>query len=314
MKCRRGFTLIELLVVIAVIAILIALLLPAVQQAREAARRTQCKNNLKQLALALHNYHDTYGKFPPGNITKWGGDQAICNGGNGGMVTNADGRSPWTVLILPYIDETPRYNNFNFSGSFDGLTPDNAGSPATNRAQQLIPCTKFQCPSDPNAKSSLPNNDYYGVMGGDLGSTTYCIATTSPTNGNAPIHMFWNGILYNNSSVGIRDITDGTTNTFLLGETINAVYDPTSIFTPTWASSARTQSGTSFLLNLAGAQNPINSTTYDARSCSFSSRHTGGAHFAIADGSIVFVGNSIDLSIYHSLGGRSDNGPSGGLP
>src|SRR5262245_60347417 len=99
---RRGFTLIELLVVIAIIAVLIALLLPAVQQAREAARRTQCRNNLKQIGLALHNYHDVFSIFPPGNLQI-------------GECCNADNEITWAISILPYIEQTNLQNQYNFS-------------------------------------------------------------------------------------------------------------------------------------------------------------------------------------------------------
>ncbi|MFG0295400.1 MAG: DUF1559 domain-containing protein, partial [Maioricimonas sp. JB045] len=105
---RRGFTLIELLVVIAIIAILVALLLPAVQQAREAARRSQCKNNLKQIGLALHNYHDTHGSFPPGYIARYvsATDPASAETGPG---------FAWGTMILPFLDQSPTYNQLNFS-------------------------------------------------------------------------------------------------------------------------------------------------------------------------------------------------------
>src|SRR6188472_2033110 len=111
---RRGFTLIELLVVIAVIAVLIALLLPAVQQAREAARRTQCKNNLKQLGLALHNFHDTYSRFPPGCMPDLSGAQTDP-GAN--ATVQASWGSSWKVHILPYVDQAPMYTNWVFQSS-----------------------------------------------------------------------------------------------------------------------------------------------------------------------------------------------------
>src|SRR3954454_25192238 len=117
MKCststvRRGFTLIELLVVIAIIAILIALLLPAVQQAREAARRTQCKNNLKQIGLALHNYHDTCNSFPPGWINTWASNPPRSN-----FPGNSWG---WNAMILPMMDQGNVYNQINWSVGFAG--------------------------------------------------------------------------------------------------------------------------------------------------------------------------------------------------
>ena len=142
-KKKRGFTLIELLVVISIIAILIALLLPAVQQAREAARRTQCKNNLKQIGLAIHNYHETYTMFPPGQ--QWSGP--VWNDKNGDGDTDDNGeRSPgwsWTAMILPYIDQQPLYDKIDF-----GSPLNDSKLTGTNLAVVRQPIEGFLCPSD----------------------------------------------------------------------------------------------------------------------------------------------------------------------
>jgi len=134
---RRGFTLIELLVVIAIIAILIALLLPAVQQAREAARRSTCKNNLKQIGLALHNYHDTHRVFPPGCISRSirSGGQDVWEDAASLTATGNQGTS-WMLMILPYADQAPLYNQWNFSTNVMG-----------NRAQAENDIPGFYCPS-----------------------------------------------------------------------------------------------------------------------------------------------------------------------
>ncbi|MFO1095781.1 MAG: DUF1559 domain-containing protein [Planctomycetaceae bacterium] len=175
---RRGFTLIELLVVIAIIAVLIALLLPAVQQAREAARRTQCKNNMKQLGLALHNYHDAFNMFPPS--ASYDGNADANTGGNTcaptGTNTNAGspvyGRAGWTILILPMMDQGPLYNQFNFSfgffGRVDYANPPNAGAPLSpNYAIQLLDSPPvFRCPSNPVYNSDKYVNCYNACMGG----------------------------------------------------------------------------------------------------------------------------------------------------
>src|SRR5687768_14879280 len=161
---RRGFTLIELLVVIAIIAALIALLLPAVQQAREAARRSQCKNNLKQIGLGLHNYHDTHRTFPP----------ALISSGRYANSTYAPvlNTTGW-VLILPYIDQAPMYNKYNFNVPSSISNPLGgrplAGGASTSDANKPIYSTKlevYNCPSDPNNSPTFTyqaniTSDYY---------------------------------------------------------------------------------------------------------------------------------------------------------
>ena len=134
---QRGFTLIELLVVIAIIAILIALLLPAVQQAREAARRSTCKNNLKQIGLAMHNYHETFGMFPPGYV------EEILNT-NGGHVADNEGHWAWNALLLPYLDQAPLFNQLNV-GTVPVSTMLNN---ATVRGSMQKTLPVFRCPSD----------------------------------------------------------------------------------------------------------------------------------------------------------------------
>ncbi|MCA9046851.1 MAG: DUF1559 domain-containing protein, partial [Planctomycetaceae bacterium] len=197
---HRGFTLIELLVVIAIIAVLIALLLPAVQQAREAARRSQCKNNLKQIGLALHNYHDTFTVFPPGYITR--------NINNTAMATMESGPGfAWGTMILPYIDQAPLYNHFDFNE--DATDHHNA-----EHGSEFLPV--FACPSDPQPNKftvtdgggttyELGSANYVGIFG--YGSVTM--------NAGQPQG---DGLFYRNSRKGMRDVTDGTSNTIMVGE------------------------------------------------------------------------------------------------
>ncbi|HWL09103.1 MAG TPA: DUF1559 domain-containing protein, partial [Planctomicrobium sp.] len=207
---RSGFTLIELLVVIAIIAILVALLLPAVQQAREAARRSDCKNRLKQLGLAMHNYHDTHRVFPSGfvtnvntTVTNW------CRTEPTGTGLARNQYAPWTVMLLPFLEETNLYNEFEFDLRFRS----NSGIAGQGRNNNLFlrPMFKYQCPSDPASKPGLNNINYFGVQGGGVRN-----------NGVEPIknaqcyrddRVFFNtGVLFHNSSVGFRHMTDGSSN------------------------------------------------------------------------------------------------------
>jgi len=306
---RPGFTLIELLVVIAIIAILIALLLPAVQQAREAARRTQCKNKLKQIGLALHNYHDSHNAFPPGGVTNVPG---ICSGT---AITQFG--APWTVMILPYIDQSPLYNSFNMSGQFGGLFV--VESARSESVRQLIRNSIFECPSDPNGNAGNATCNYMAVGGGCISSAA---AGCCVTNGAGRFQSN-NGMFWNNSKTLIRDIEDGTSNTFMVGESRYLVTrggQPT--YFATWASSVYEQGGDKLgVQTVVVAQSGINSSvldpaetgTWEVYPNTFGSHHTGGAHFTMADGSVQFMGENMDITIFRGLGRSSDGVPTGGF-
>src|SRR6478735_2694308 len=145
---RKAFTLIELLVVIAIIAILIALLVPAVQKVREAAARTQCSNNLKQIALATHSYYDSYTKFPPAYQFDRLSTSDPCN------QPDVTARMSWALMILPYIEESTRYQQLNPTAEFFSLRFDR-GEP--NKPTQTARNPKFECPSDPNSNATNAN-------------------------------------------------------------------------------------------------------------------------------------------------------------
>lgn len=303
---KKGFTLIELLVVIAIIAILIALLLPAVQQAREAARRSSCKNNLKQLGLALHNYHETHRVFPSGmmnTIANWPEDPTL----------GASARGGWFAMILPFVDQAPLYDVWSSEQS--------AGTAnlAFSLRTQTVPA--FMCPSDPES-GKITTNGFAGnylLSGG--GFIWGLEGTITDINGNRPT-----GIFYTRSSVRMRDITDGTTNT-VMGSEINLVND--SDGTVASGCGSRDMRGLYWnyvhMGSLIVTARPPNSPAGDVMSwggrntdhapltnCSNDntvvvprSRHTGGVHVVLADGSVRFVSDNIDTSLFQNLGTKS---------
>lgn len=314
---RRGFTLIELLVVIAIIAVLIALLLPAVQQAREAARRSQCKNNLKQIGLALHNYADTHQVFPPGNISTVPNTTSAnwCN--TTATPSHNFQRAPWTVLILPFLEQSPLYQQFRFEERFTSWS-SYVGTATNNTAWGRPALPGYKCPSDPISGSESVTANYRGVQGGQTSPTaSHCSA------GGGGRRFFTNGALYVNSKIGFRDLTDGASQVLLVGE---SHYNTTHANTSTtaimgWASSANPDSDGGFSGNLTGADGGINSAAVDPSkndpreyfSYHFGSFHVGGAHFLLADGSVHFLSQNMDTSVFRSLGIRNDALPLGGL-
>jgi prepilin-type N-terminal cleavage/methylation domain-containing protein len=203
MRRRRGFTLIELLVVIAIIAVLIALLLPAVQAAREAARRVQCVNNLKQIGLALANYHDAIGSFP----MSYAGRRLFVDG----STDTAQGWG-WGSLILPQMEQPSLYNAINMSLPVEA--PQNLTVVRTMIAGYL-------CPSDPTPGTTFPVDDGTGVVLANVSPTSYaaCVgndAADSTTGLNND--GIGNGVLYRNSRIRMADILDGTSQTIVIGE------------------------------------------------------------------------------------------------
>jgi prepilin-type N-terminal cleavage/methylation domain-containing protein len=303
-RSRRGFTLIELLVVIAIIAILIALLLPAVQQAREAARRSQCKNNLKQLGLALHNYHETHRMFPFA--------QSVC----------CDGGHTWVEFIAPQIEQGPLYNQINFSlpvtGPVNGplidskqfsvltcpsnpkgdqLGPNGGTSdsgPGDSRLWWLVPFPTQPLHYVPNSGSILPDSRTPDCPAG----LTYCITEATRT-WHAPHQLGTPGMFGRGPTrVRFRDVTDGTTNVFMLGE----------------RNAEECRFGGAFSANFSvayiGQKLNSPSRTNDPWAwwvnCGYSSHHTGGGHFLMVDGSTHFISNSIDFRIYSWLGDKGD--------
>jgi len=301
--------------VIAIIGILVALLLPAVQSARESARRVQCANKLRQLALGLHNFHFTYEKFPPGGITKL----ETCSSPTAPLVGgNTDAGPPWSVFLLPYLEQQNRYEQYDMEGSF---APTPLADETDNVDMQFKPNPAFECPSDPRNGSGEPNSNYYACMGGGDSSQQACEASCCPCR-----KVFTNGIFYNNSATPMGAIRDGTSNTAMIVETryLMMKHERASLPPPqdenyfSWDSSLRPYpSGThAFQSGLVALHEPMNihdAASWCAANNGGSSYHPGGCHFAMADASVHFVADSIDMDVYFAIGTRSDGLPIGGF-
>lgn len=305
---RNGFTLIELLVVIAIIAILVALLLPAVQQAREAARRSSCKNNLKQIGLAMHNYHDAHNVLPPGSIV------LLAPGGN---QYNGHGWT-WHASILPYIEESALYDAIQ--GPTDGGMGGESGG-VNDPKQQLAGTTvisTFWCPSHPDVSNGVQKNgfvtsNYNGNMGtliGNSGDNCYGGGITDAAGMRAPGGcMNADGVFFISSNIGFRDIKDGLSNTIMVSEVIDSGGDADRlggggsdrkyIFSNGADSNPPTEM--SEYLIAAESNDPINGLAEEAAG----SYHKGGAQFVFGDGSVRFLSENIDMNTYQAVSTRA---------
>jgi prepilin-type N-terminal cleavage/methylation domain-containing protein/prepilin-type processing-associated H-X9-DG protein len=313
---RVGFTLIELLVVIAIIAVLVALLLPAVQQAREAARRSQCKNSLKQLGLALHNYHEIAGMFPfeCGGTGWW-----VAGSGNWGRLSG-------TILLLPYLDQAPLYNKIATAqpgGALNGMYPAMGPEPWDwNYPAWQVQLPVLRCPSD----------KYTGPSNSPFGKTNYAFCLGDNFQGDNGGIEWWTpeprGMFYYHSKTGVQDCIDGTSNTIAMAEHALA-QDSTSIFgnaamsigslqipqnckntatRKTYNAGISTQDGIGWPWSDGGIQHsgfntilPPNSPSCvssgwdsDAAIISATSRHAGGVHVVMCDGAVRFISESIN--------------------
>jgi prepilin-type N-terminal cleavage/methylation domain-containing protein/prepilin-type processing-associated H-X9-DG protein len=309
-QSRRGFTLIELLVVIAIIAVLIALLLPAVQQAREAARRTQCKNHMKQFGLAIHNYHDAFLQFPPAAVAGTASNQDIARGWS------------WTEMLLPYIDQAPLFTQIGVGatplvpqtamGNVNDYTTANAGSVEKLFTTNI---SMFLCPS-----AGGSNVNKYEK---NLGTLMYAM--------NNQICPVPNPL----RTVSMSEVLDGTSNTILMGE--KALMDaPFVAIGAAWATSRICGAR----IHIVAAQNNMNTPfdgTHNATTNCYvengtpvnrvsravaASPHTGGCHFLMGDGAVRFISENIaadparpsngaGLFLYQNLYNLNDRQPIG---
>ena len=289
---RDGFTLVELLVVITIIGILIALLLPAVQAAREAARKMQCANNFKQAALGLHNHESAFGALPAG-LDLFGASRP-CSVPTG-MTGDKHGFS-WSAFILPYMEQQAIGDQLDYTKNYyDGFS---APTLVNNWTLSKNFISAYLCPSDPKGREMVA---VVNANGDDMAKTNILGVADSEDFTCDGYYPKWkaDGVLYNHCPVRIADITDGTSNTLMLGEVIpNTSADHSGAFWLSWAI-CDTHNGINLPLRIP------TTTPWDANNNGFASHHPGGCHFAMADGSVQFIGEAVSQAVLRSLTTRS---------
>lgn len=320
---KSGFTLIELLVVISIIAVLIALLLPAVQQAREAARRTQCRNNLKQIGLAMHNYENVFDCFPPGFL----GTTPDCSMIRNGYAPNVAQGWGWGTFILPYLDQAPMYQAMNVSVHqvVCGVPTGAANNPAVGNpasGQYVVP--GFICPTASDlpvfwaTDAPLPlvarhsKSNYVAVCGVDFTGVLPATHTLGTDYTAGMRGMF--GDASKNGCTKIRDDSDGTSNTFMIGEAYRKDNDTNYTVWTTgvggerrpgrWFGMAPDDQTACVVRQLRTTGTfAINGGSFNA----FASQHQGGAFFLLSDGAVRFISENGDQSTVSRFGTINDS-------
>jgi prepilin-type N-terminal cleavage/methylation domain-containing protein/prepilin-type processing-associated H-X9-DG protein len=342
-RWRAAFTLVELLVVIAIIGVLVALLLPAVQAAREAARRSQCSNNLKQFGLALHNYHDVYKRFPVAGVS-YGLDAAnpSCGAGRYCLEWDAPDRSPtigWQVRVLPFAEQQPLWDQVKV-GDTQHIAYWNVQVQGRPARLTQVPYTR--CPSDgweAGQDSNWAQSNYTGSLGSQRTPSEegHCNTWLTPgvnyqdpggtsDHGNDTDHIPGWGGKRNISgmfgrlgiNIGIADVQDGTSNVIMVGEIMPMCHDHGAGW---WHFNGMGNAHASTSVPINEMTTCVGSTKVSNPACrrqqnwnyswGFRSYHPGGAQFVFADGSVRFVPETINYQTYQRLGGRADGLPTG---
>lgn len=298
-KNRRAFTLVELLVVIAITGILVGLLLPAVQYAREAARRASCQNNLKQISLAMLNYESAHRKLPPGYLHKFGRPGAVFDANHMGFA--------WGSMILPQLEQGNVYQEFNFSLPAFG---------DANQAARERHLSVFLCPTDPySAKNYVVREDSAGNPRDRYAASSYA-ACWGPSNefinlDETPLRS--QGVFYRNSRTRLGDITDGLSNTFAIGERTNGPIPQSrttagghSVFENAWAAASRELTElTDDHGHMVLFETQFRPNQLDSDDKGLSAPHNGVSQFALCDGSVHSISDNIDADVYNAFGTRA---------